>query len=280
LKQTSKNSQSRRPDESRDEAYLAVIRKALEVCQKYKPKFGGGNKAGYTLEEFRHLYQQDPFYSWFGLDSPLMYAAHKAAGGITSVYRQIGTACERLFQKILQDTLGLSSELSKWSYKVPTTSQKAKERLLSLDGRIPTSEVKNAERAEVVKKWLREAANKVLLSEEAFAELHGAVFEVRQGYKSKDSKRQNADVSNASNAYAHNYLPSVVLLSTQIDSDVAERYVRAQWVLLRGTLSGTPLDSTYVFCREILGYDLAAFFERHSPTIKSELEKTLECILT
>jgi len=27
--------------------------------------------------------------------------------------------------------------------------------------------------------------------------LQGGVFEVRQGYKSKDSKRQNADVANA-----------------------------------------------------------------------------------
>lgn len=65
--------------------------------------------------------------------------------------------------------------------------------------------------------------------------LEGAVFEVRQGYKSKDSKRQNADITNAANAYANDYLPVVVLLSTQIDSDIAERYIVAQWVLLRGT---------------------------------------------
>jgi hypothetical protein len=43
--------------------------------------------------------------------------------------------------------------------------------------------------------------------------LHGTVFEVRQGYKSKDSKRQNADVSNASNAYAKGYLPVNMILS-------------------------------------------------------------------
>jgi hypothetical protein len=34
------------------------------------------------------MYGADPFCSWVGLDSPLMYAAHKAAGGMTSVYRQ------------------------------------------------------------------------------------------------------------------------------------------------------------------------------------------------
>ena len=41
----------------------------------------GGTGAGYNLEQFKVLYQADPFYNWFGLDNPLMYAAHKAAVG-------------------------------------------------------------------------------------------------------------------------------------------------------------------------------------------------------
>jgi len=49
-----------------------------------------------------------------------------------------------------------------------------------------------------------------------------------QAYKSKDAKRQNADIANAANAYARNYLPSNMLFSRQIDGDIAERYVRAQ----------------------------------------------------
>ncbi len=102
-----------------DEAYLALILDALAVCRNYKPKFGQGSKAGLTLDEFQELYQQDAFYTWFGLDSPLVYAAHKAAGGATSVYRQIGIACERLFRQILQDTLGLEPAQARWSYKVP-----------------------------------------------------------------------------------------------------------------------------------------------------------------
>jgi len=31
------------------------------------------------------MYRSDPFYNWVGLDNPLMYAAHKAAGGMTSI---------------------------------------------------------------------------------------------------------------------------------------------------------------------------------------------------
>jgi hypothetical protein len=108
----------------------------------------------------------------------------------------------------------------------------------------------------------------------------GAVFEVRQGYKSKDSKRQNADIANAVNAYQNFYLPVVLLLSTQIDDGVAERYQMEKWLLLVGTMNGKATDSTYTFCREVIGYNLAGFFERNSMAIKIEIEKVLAAILT
>ncbi len=85
------------------------------------------------------------FYHWTGLDSPLMYAAHKAAGGITSVYRQVGIGCQRIFHQMLQDYLGLSAEEATWSYVVGS-------RKLSLDGRIETDNVKKLE----VKERIRE----------------------------------------------------------------------------------------------------------------------------
>ena len=106
-----------------DDKYLEIVSDALRVCSQYNPKFGRGKKGGYTLDEFQDLYQSDPFYSWFGLDSPLVYAAHKAAGGMTSVCRQIGIACERVFRTVLQDTLGLTTEQANWSYTVPSTTK-------------------------------------------------------------------------------------------------------------------------------------------------------------
>jgi hypothetical protein len=109
--------------------------------------------------------------------------------------------------------------------------------------------------------------------------LQGCVFEVRQGYKSNDAKRQNADVSNAGNAFAHRYLPVMVLLSVQIPDNLAERYQRAHWLILRGTVSGKPTDSTYVFCRDVLGYDLAGFFRRNSAAIKAETLAVFEGLL-
>ena len=109
--------------------------------------------------------------------------------------------------------------------------------------------------------------------------MSGVVFEARQGYKSKDSKRQNADISNAANAYAHSYIPILLLFSNQLDEDLTERYANAQWHILRGTLDGTALTSTYLFCRDVIGYDLAAFFDRNSATIQKEMEQILQSLL-
>lgn len=223
---------------ARDQDYLALISKALDICAGYLPKLGLG-KAGQSLAQFRALYAADPFYSWFGLDSPLMYAAHKAAGGMTSVYRQIGKGCEWVFNQMLQDYLGLTAELANWSYVLPKNKGSKKvARVLSLDGRIPLDSLAGDELRRV-KTWLADAAAEVALSKPARAALRGAVFEVRQGYKSMDSKRQNADLDNMARAYAENYLPVICVLSGQIDSGLVKRYKRAGALVLIGKLAGS-----------------------------------------
>ena len=104
------------PNETR---YLKLVVDPIRVCGRYKPKFGQGAKeGGLSLDQFQTLYQEDAFYHWMGLDNPMMYAAHKAAGGMTSIYRQIGIGCEKLFRTIIQDSLGLSPTDSIWFYEV------------------------------------------------------------------------------------------------------------------------------------------------------------------
>ena len=62
---------------TKDEDYLKIVLDAVRVCSQYKPKFEQGSKGGgLTLEQFQHMYQGDAFYSWFGVDNPMMYAAH------------------------------------------------------------------------------------------------------------------------------------------------------------------------------------------------------------
>ena len=262
-----------------DAKYLETVLNPIRVCAQYKPKFGQGAKGdGLTLAQFQQLYQSDPFYSWFGLDNPMMYAAHKAAGGMTSIYRQIGIGCEKLFRAVLQEALGLDGTDTIWSYEVPLLNGKT--RTLSLDGRVPLNRITDKAKRKAFQSWMKKAAAKLTVDLNVFSTLTGTVFEVRQGYKSKDSKRQNADIANAATAYTKAYLPCAVILSTQIDGDILLRYRAEKWVVLTG-LQGVndPLISTYDFMREVVGYDLAAFFKRNSKVIQREVNNVLKSLL-
>ncbi len=262
-----------------DGRYLDLVLDPIRVCAKYKPKFGQGAKGdGLTLAQFQTLYQGDPFYNWFGLDNPLMYAAHKAAGGMTSVYRQIGIGCEKLFRTILKDSLGLTTTDVTWSYEMPLSSGKI--RKLYLDGRVPLNKIADKTKSDRFQAWMRESADSIGVDRKIFKTLMGTVFEVRQGYKSKDSKRQNADIANAATAYTKAYFPCAVILSAQIDSDILLRYRAEKWAVVTG-IEGVknPLVSTYDFMRDVVGYDLAAFFTRNSKTFRTEINNVLKALL-
>ena len=262
-----------------DKEYLQIVIDAIRVCARYKPKFGQGTKGGgLTLEQFQELYQGDAFYSWFGLHNPMMYAAHKAAGGMTSVYRQIGIGCEKLFRTVVRDSLELSDEDVMWSYQVPSSS--GRKRTLYLDGRVPLEKIGDKGKRDRFHQWMSESAKMLDVDDNVFQSLTGTIFEVRQGYKSKDSKRQNADIANAVTAYTKGYFPCAVILSGQIDGDVLLRYRVEKWSVITGIVGASnPLISTYDFMRDVVGYDLAAFFERNSSTLRTEIDTILTALL-
>lgn len=257
-----------------DERYLQIIVDHLITCKAYKPALGQGKPV--SLDAFQQLYGADPFYAWFGLNDPLVYAAHRAAGGITSVYRQIGLGSEVLFRQILQDHLGLNAEQAAWSYM---TTVEGRRRRLSLDARVALDDIADSARRETVAHWLLESAHRLDVAPSIAAALQGLVFEVRQGYKSKDSKRQNADLANAATAYSQGYLPVLLVLSTQIDSDIVERYTHAKWLILQGSLTASPYLSTYAFVEQIVGYDWAGFFERNAAVLQTLISEILQALL-
>jgi len=264
---------------TRDGQYLDMLVRPIRICGAYKPMMGRKDETGVDLQAFQRLYKADPFYHWFGLDNPLMYAAHKAAGGMTSIYRQIGIGVEHLFRQILQDEFGFTDEQAAWSYTV--TRARKKPRKLSLDGRIDLTYITSKEKRARAKRWLKQACRALGVESAIASSLRGAVFEVRQGYKSKDSKRQNADLANAAVAYTKAYLPCVVVLSTQIDEDIAYRYTTEKWLVLKGTpAAGSPLESTYAFFETVIGYDLQAFFERNTRTLRTEIDAVLKKLLS
>lgn len=261
----------------RDDVYLQIIFDRLNISRSYKPKFGKGGD-GLDYQAFRNLYGSDVFYSWFGLDHALMYSAHKVAGGITSVYRQIGFSSEELIRQILQDELGLTHSQSIWSYQTETSS--GRKRTLKLDGRIAPREVQDGAKRAIIRDWMKRAGTTLSLNREVAKGMQGLVLEVRQGYKSKDSKRQNADMANAAAAYTQGYIPILFVMSSQIDDDIVERYERGKWLVLRGYLQNDVLTSTFQFMREVVGYDLAAFFDRNAATIREFTQSVLESLLT
>ena len=263
-----------------DDEYMKIVLDAIRVCARYKPKFGQGVKGeGLTLEQFQDLYREDAFYSWFGLNNPMLYAAHKAAGGMTSVYRQIGIGCEKLLRRVVKDSLDLSEEDMTWSYRVTLPS--GRKRTLHLDGRVPLEKIGSKGKRNRFHGWMRDSAKMLDVDQKVFQSLTGTVFEIRQGYKSKDSKRQNADIANAATAYTKGYFPCAVILSGQIDNDVLFRYRAEKWSVVTGIVgAANPMISTYDFMKDVIGYDLAAFFERNSSTLQKEIDAILKALLT
>ena len=112
------------------------------------------------------------------------------------------------------------------------------------------------------------------------AEPVGVVMEIRQGYKSADSKRQNADLRYGMRAYQANLLPAVVVMSTQVSEPVVRRYRADGILVLIGSRNGSSAESTFTFFKEVVGYDLAAFFERNSDRLKAEVTAILRALLT
>lgn len=256
--------------------YLKKFLDPLKVCKRYKPKMGqGGKEEGVSLDQFLVMYGADSFYAWIGLDTELMYSAHKAAGGMTSVYRQIGKGCEFLFREIIINSCGYTDPaFANWSYKTKTKADKDK--TLSLDGRLELSEIQNAQVLANVNLWIGDYCKDL----GAEVPKNGVVFEVRQGYKSKDSKRQNGDIDNIAVAWAQGYMPVFAIFSGQIDGDLVLRYKNNRGGIIVGRTGGNPRESLFTFSKEVLDYDIADFFKRNSASIKVEMHETLKALLS
>ena len=262
---------------NKNDSYREILIAPIRECAYYSPKFGHGRDGGYSLAEFQKLYGKDSFYKWLGLDNPLMYSAHKAAGGITSVYRQIGIGCERVVRQIFMDSLGLDEEEVKWSYTVPSSNGKM--RTLSLDGRIVFDDIKNDKARARIHFWKNKIVQLLELPDSVGHAMKGVVFEVRQGYKSKDSKRQNADIANASNAYANGFIPCLMVMSSQIDDDIVTRYKQAKWLILQGHEGDGEMKSTYDFFKAVIGFDFASFMNDNQRFFQSEIQSVLDKLM-
>ncbi len=178
----------------------------------------------------------------------------------------------------MQDAASLSDEDILWSFEVE--KEDGSIGTLKLDAYLPLQKVKDPAMVKRVEDWLTLCTSKLSVSNTLTQTLTGAVFEIRQGYKSADSKRQNADLRFALRAYGENLLPVMMLVSSQVNSSVRRRYHSANLLVLIGSISDDPTVSTFAFYRDVVGYDLAAFFDRHSKDIRTEVHSILAALLT
>jgi hypothetical protein len=267
------------PPPEAEQRYLNLLLDPLDACAHYKPKFGTEDSAGVTLEQFKILYGEDPFYHWIGLDSDLMYAAHKAAGGMTSIYRQLGAGVDNLFRAIIKDSLLLSDDEVAWTYEIE--KEDGTKATLTFDARIDVGHIiRKSDARERVVKWLKRCGAHLGLPEDRIKQLRGAVFEARQGYKSADAKRQAADLRFAMNASMENYLPVLSIVSTQASLAVIRRYKNAKMLVITGILADDDTISTYAFFRKIVGFELDSFFQRNTDAMRKRCQKVLAALLT
>lgn len=258
-----------------DRKYLEMFLEPLYVCANYLPALGTSGSGGLTLADFQSLYGADEFYSWIGLDSPLVYAAHKASGGLTSIYRQIGIGAERLIREIIKGALKLKQEQVEWKYEYhKTKTQKAWH---YLDAKISLEDLKPGDEQRV-KDWLEDARRKTHGNQRT--KIEGAIFEIRQGYKSADSKRQNADLRFGARSYQAGHIPVLIVLSSQVSETVINRYRDSGMLVLTGVRSMDPTISTFAFCKQIVGYNLEDFFRRNSEGIKKVMHSLIQKLLS
>lgn len=262
---------------TKDRDYLELLLAPMRECRSYRPAFGQADDEGISLVQFRKLYGADQLYHWVGLDSDLMYAAHKAAGGMTSIYRQLGVGCERLLCSVVRDTLGLSDEQASWCYEYE--KEDGKIGVHTLDCRIDIRHIANKRQREAVKNWLSKSAASLGLEPKRANALQGTVLEIRQGYKSADSKRQNADLRFGMRAFNEGYLPVIAVVSSQVSEVVCRRYRASQMLVLVGA-NGTAQESTFSFFHDAVGHDLAGFFSRNSEAIRREFSQIVGALLS
>jgi len=193
---------------------------------------------------------------------------------MTSLYRKLGDGCQNLFRAIIRDQFRVDDHQARWAYEIPKAGGKKTTR--ELDGYIDILEFPESEALDRFKVWLGGAKARL----DAKLSPRGAVFEVRQGYKSQDAKRSTGDVDNAGQIALQSCLPVLAVFSRQLPVQIARRYRSNGWLILSGEVADDPLASTYGFSKSVMGFDLAGFLSEHVQELRAQTERVFQGLLT
>jgi hypothetical protein len=81
------------------------------------------------------------------------------------------------------------------------------------------------------------------------------------------------------NASIQKYLPVLAIMSTQASQAVVRRYMSSKMLVLTGVLSDDATASTFAFFRQVVGFELDAFFERNSKKMRTRCTTALNGLL-
>jgi hypothetical protein len=157
------------------------------------------------------------------------------AGGLTSVYRQIGVGTEHLLRAIIRDSLGLTAEETTWSYRYRKPNGKTG--VHSLDAKISFADLSDAQRRIFIE-WMEVVGPHVDLTP-----ANGSGYKVSFLKSGKVIKARTLNVR--MRIYVrHECLSGGIAscihdLSQQVSETVIDRYRKDKMAVLTGTLAET-----------------------------------------
>ena len=225
-----------------------LIMQHLGMLKNYVP--GPVKKAGGTRGALLKLYQSDPMFSVFGLDSPEYIAATLGGGTVTSIHRKLGDIFEQCVAAICGEKLGLEREDLTYTAEIQSGANLEKR---SADVYVEFAKVKNASRRRKIEKFCQ--AELVKIARDPKITLVGVGMEVRHCYQTGDSKRAQADEAMARHLFVSGILPLMPLFCGQSNPGIVKRY-RTVWVVKEAR-------EAYDAVRCLSGYDLHGFLKRN-----------------
>jgi hypothetical protein len=224
---------------------------------------GATKRAARAKQTLLAIYQDDPVFSIFGLDSTEYIAAALSGGTITSIHRKLGDIYEDSVATIIAHVFKQTAEQIKYTASIQV-DEKVESR--TIDAYIQFDRLTPALRRRALA-----FADKQLesLTRDLRVEFKAIGLEVRHCYQTGDSKRKNADLAMARHLLLSGILPVIPFFCKQSNEGIIRAYeLQATWIVKQG------LDS-YQLIKDLTGYDYFDFLKRN----RSEFRKPVITIL-
>ncbi len=196
---------------------------------------------------------KDALYGLLFKNISVFYAQSVLGGRITtSLHRNFGDIIEVSVREIFKHAYSLDDGLARSSFSIQSIEKRSTR---TTDVSIPFEALTNAQ-----EKSLR-AYHVKLCGKHTPALLaqHGACrglgYEVRQCYKSNDSKRRTADIDMSDLLFQNKIIPMMLIFCSSSSPSIIRDYRRlSKWMIVEG-------DDAFDYVREISGFDFRGYLD-------------------